>query len=316
MNSRHLVDPELLPVLEQFPDSELSRESLPALREQLRAMLPPAQTDAAIEVKTVAGPAGGPDIQLRVLRPKDAAAAPLPVIYHIHGGGFVAGTADQGDMSNGPLAIELNCAIVSVDYRLAPETVFPGSIEDCYAGLAWVFANAAEQGFDTARIGVMGESAGGGLAAALALLARDRGEYPLAFQQLIYPMLDDRNGSGAEPHPFVGEYVWTPEKNRFGWEALLGRAPGGADASPYAAPARATDLSGLPPTFLYAGALDLFLEENLDYARRLARAGVPIEFHLFPGAFHAFELQADAYVSRQARQLSQSALRRFLAPRT
>jgi triacylglycerol lipase len=219
-------------------------------------------------------------------------------------------------MSNGPLAIELNCAIVSVDYRLAPETVFPGSIEDCYAGLAWVFANAAEQGFDTARIGVMGESAGGGLAAALALLARDRGEYPLAFQQLIYPMLDDRNGSGAEPHPFVGEYVWTPEKNRFGWEALLGHAPGGADVSPYAAPARATDLSGLPPTFLYAGALDLFLEENLDYARRLARAGVPIEFHLFPGAFHAFELQADAYVSRQARQLSQSALRRFLAPRT
>jgi triacylglycerol lipase len=287
VNSRHLVDPELLPVLEQFPDSELSRESLPALREQLRAMLPPAQTDAAIEVKTVAGPAGGPDIQLRVLRPKDAAAAPLPVIYHIHGGGFVAGTADQGDMSNGPLAIELNCAIVSVDYRLAPETVFPGSIEDCYAGLAWVFANAAEQGFDTARIGVMGESAGGGLAAALALLARDR-----------------------------GEYVWTPEKNRFGWEALLGHAPGGADVSPYAAPARATDLSGLPPTFLYAGALDLFLEENLDYARRLARAGVPIEFHLFPGAFHAFELQADAYVSRQARQLSQSALRRFLAPRT
>ena len=129
-------------------------------------------------------------------------------------------------------------------------------------------------------------------------------------------MLDDRNGSGAEPHPFVGEYVWTPEKNRFGWEALLGHAPGGADVSPYAAPARATDLSGLPPTFLYAGALDLFLEENLDYARRLARAGVPIEFHLFPGAFHAFELQADAYVSRQARQLSQSALRRFLAPRT
>lgn len=316
MNSRHLVDPELLPVLEQFPDSALSRESLPALREQLREMLPPAQTDAAIEVKTVAGPAGDPDIQLRILRPKNAAAAPLPVIYHIHGGGFVAGTADQGDMSNGPLAIELNCAIVSVDYRLAPETAFPGPIEDCYAGLAWVFANAAEQGFDTARIGVMGESAGGGLAAALALLARDRGQYPLAFQQLIYPMLDDRNGSGAEPHPFVGEYIWTPEKNRFGWEALLGHAPGGADVSPYAAPARAADLSGLPPTFLYTGALDLFLEENLDYARRLARAGVPVEFHLFPGAFHAFELQADAYVSQQARQLSQSALRRFLAPRT
>lgn len=315
MTSRHLVDPELLPVLEMFPDSPLTRETLPGLREQMLALMPPAETDAAITVETVPGPAGAPDIRLRILRPKDA-TGPLPVIYHTHGGGYVAGTADQGDMSNGPLAIDLNCAIVSVDYRLAPETAFPGAVEDAYAGLAWVFANADEQGFDTTRIGVMGESAGGGLAAALALLARDRGDYPLAFQQLIYPMLDDRTGSGSEPHPYVGDYIWTPEKNRFGWEALLGHAPGDDGVSPYAAPARATDLSGLPPTFLYTGALDLFLEENLDYARRLARAGVPIEFHLFPGAFHAFELQADAAVSLQARQLSRAALRRFLAPRT
>lgn len=315
MTSRHLVDPELLGILDQFPDSELSRETLSEMRVQMAMMMPPVETDAAIAVKIVPGPAGAPDIALRILRPKGASGI-LPVIYHIHGGGYVAGTADIADQNNASLAIELGCAVVSVEYRLAPETPFPGPIEDCYAGLAWVFGHAAEQGFDPSRIGVMGESAGGGLAAALALLARDRSEYPLAFQQLIYPMLDDRNGSGSEPHPYVGEFIWTTPKNRFGWEALLGHAPGLPDVSPYAAPARATDLSGLPPCFIYSGAIDLFLEENLDYARRLARAGVPIELHIFPGAFHAFEMQVDAFVSQQARELSRASLRRFLAPRT
>jgi len=314
MTSRHLVDPDLLAFLDQFPDSELSREALPQMRAQMAALLPPTETDAAVEVKTIPGPAGAPDIDLRILRPKGATGV-LPVIYHIHGGGYVAGAAEQSDPMNGPLATELNCAVVSVDYRLAPETPFPGPIEDCYAGLAWTFANAADQRFDPARIGVMGESAGGGLAAALALLARDRGDYRLAFQHLIYPMLDDRTGSGSEPHPYAGEFVWTEANNRFGWEALLGHAPGTGDPSPYAAPARAADLSGLPPTFLYTGALDLFLEEDMDYARRLARAGVPTEFHLFPGSFHGFELQADAPVAQQARQTSRAALRRFLAPR-
>jgi len=315
MNSRHLVDAQLLPLIDLFPAGTITRDNLGDLRQQLADLSAPDESGALLEAHRVPGPPGDPDMELRILRPKDA-AGPLPVIYHVHGGGFIAGTAADSDGRNGPTAIDLGCAVVSVDYRLAPETPFPGPVEDCYAGLAWVFAHAEEQGFDPARIGVMGESAGGGLAAALALLARDRGEYPLAFQHLIYPMLDDRTGSGSEPHPYVGDYVWTADKNRFGWEAMLGHAPGGDGVSPYAAPARASDLAGLPPTFLYTGALDLFLEENIDYARRLARAGVPVEFHLFPGAFHGFELQADSHLSQQAQQLSRVALRRFLAPRT
>jgi triacylglycerol lipase len=211
-----------------------------------------------------------------------------------------------------PLAEALGCVIVSVDYRLAPETAFPGAIEDCYAGLTWTVAHAAELNIDTARLGVMGESAGGGLAAALALLARDRGEIALAFQVLTYPMLDDRTCTRA-PHPYAGEFLWTPRNNRYGWRALLGEEPGGPKVSPYAAPARADDLSGLPPTFLMTGALDLFVDENIDYARRLVAAGVPTEFHVYPGAFHAFDAWPGAQVAEQARRDRLEALERLLA---
>ena len=157
----------------------------------------------------------------------------------------------------------------------------------------------------------MGESAGGGLAAALALLARDRGEYSIAFQHLIYPMLDDRTGTET-PHPYAGEYLWTPANNMFGWSALLSVAPGSAGVSPYAAAARAADLAGLPPAFIATGALDLFVEEDIEYARRLIRAGVPVELHVYPGAFHGFDLSPDARVAQEARRISVAALRRAL----
>jgi len=158
---------------------------------------------------------------------------------------------------------------------------------------------------------VMGESSGGGPAAALALLVRDRGEFELAFQQLIYPMHDDRP-CASEPHPTVGQFIWTPHNNRYGWSSLLGREPGGEGVSPYAAAARAEDLSGLPPAYIHVGALDLFLEEDLEYARRLMRAGVPTELHVYPGAFHGFELAADSAVARQARDDRLAALARFV----
>jgi len=151
---------------------------------------------------------------------------------------------------------------------------------------------------DTTHLAIGGASAGGGLATALGLLTRDRGEVPLVFQLLIYPMLDDRTVTLAEPHPHTGEYVWTPEANRFGWTALLGREPGGPDISPYATAARAEHLEGLPATFIGVGSLDLFLEENLEYARRLIRAGVPTELHVYPGAFHGFHRLAGAKVSQ------------------
>ncbi|HTU09937.1 MAG TPA: alpha/beta hydrolase [Allosphingosinicella sp.] len=311
MDSRHLVDPELAPFLEMFPSMMLSLETLDAMRKRELPLPPIEESNVDLERIYVPGPKDAPEILLHVYRPRDV-PRPLPCIYHIHGGGYVGGKAKDLEPAHRPLAAELGCAIVSVDYRLAPETPFPGPLEDCYAGLAWTFAQAEALGLDPARIGVMGESAGGGLAAALALLARDRGEYRLAFQQLIYPMLDDRT-CADEPHPYAGEFLWHAHNNRFGWTSLLGREPGGEGVSPYAAPARATDLAGLPPSFVSTGALDLFLDEDILYAQRLLRAGVPTELHVYPGAFHAFDMMPGAAVAEQARRDSRAALKRFLA---
>ncbi|OYW92187.1 MAG: arylesterase [Caulobacterales bacterium 32-67-6] len=265
-----------------------------------------------MERRAIPGPVGAPDVEVLIYRPKDA-AGPLPCILHIHGGGYVAGAAADNEAVHRTLAADLACCIVSVEYRLAPETPFPGPVEDCYAALAWVFANAEALGVDRGRIGLMGESAGGGLAAGLALLARDRGDYLLAFQHLIYPMIDDRTCVSADPHPYAGAFVWTPQANAFGWRALLGHEAGLDGVSPYAAAARATDVSGLPPTFIATGALDLFLEEDLAYAQRLLRAGVPVELHVYPGAFHGFQWAPEAGVSQTAARDSRAALARALA---
>lgn len=300
MTTRHLVDPELLPLLDSLPVMPLSTESLPYVREGLASgfgrELPPTTPD---HERMVPGPEGAPDVPVFVYLPRDA-PGPYPALLEMHGGGHVAGTALMGDEANRLLADTLGCVVVTVDYRLAPETPFPGPLEDCYAALRWLHANADEFGIDRTRIGVIGESAGGGLAAGLALLARDRGEVPLAYQMLRCPMLDDRSCIDRDPNRSTGEYVWTREGNLFGWTAFLGAEPGGRDISPYAAPARATDLAGLPPTFINIGALDLFLDESLDYARRLVRAGVPVELHVYSGAFHVFELAAQAAVSQRA----------------
>ncbi|MFC3068782.1 alpha/beta hydrolase [Phenylobacterium soli] len=314
MSSRHLVDPQLLPLLETIPPLNLSAQSLPAMRARpVMFQVNPKDLEATEqEIRTVPGPAGAPDVEVLVYRPRGA-AGPLPCILHIHGGGYVAGDARGNEATHRSMVADLGCAIVSVNYRLAPETVFPGAVEDCYAALAWIMGEASALGFDPARVGVMGESAGGGLAAALALLARDRGEHALAFQHLIYPMIDDRTCVAAEPHPYVGEFVWTPQANRFGWTSLLGQAPGGPDVSPYAAAARASDLSRLPPTYIATGALDLFVEENLEYARRLIRAGVPTELHVYPGAFHGFQWAAQSDVARQAARDTRAALKKGLA---
>jgi triacylglycerol lipase len=310
MDSQHLVDPELRPFLDMFPSMMLTRDNLDEVRNRVLPLPPIEESGVDLKLVKAPGPAGAPDILLHLYRPREA-ARPLPCIYHIHGGGYVAGAAKDLEPVYRPLAALLGCAIVSVDYRLAPETPFPGPVEDCYAGLGWTFANAEALGIDTARTGVMGESAGGGLAAALALLARDRGDYRLAFQHLIYPMIDDRTCT-RDPHPYAGEFLWHAHNNRFGWTSLLGHAPGGEGVSPYAAAARATDLTGLPPTFISTGALDLFVEEDVDYARRLLRAGVPTELHVYPGAFHAFDMMEGAVVADQSRRDSRAALARFL----
>jgi triacylglycerol lipase len=311
MDSLHLVDPELRPKLEALPTITVSSENLEAVR---NAWPPPSIDKSNVEFqrRLVAGPPDAPDLALSIYLPRDA-PRPLPCIYHMHGGGYIAGAAADLAPLHYPLARDVGTAIISVDYRLAPETIFPGAIEDCYAGLRWVFEHCGELNIDPERIGLMGQSAGGGLAASLALLVRDRGEYRLSFQHLIYPMLDDRTGSGSDPNGFAGEFLWLAPSNRFAWSCLLGRAPGGPDVSPYAAAARAKNLSGLPRTFIATGALDLFIDENVEYAHRLIRSGVVTELHVYPGAYHGFDVfAAEAAVSRQACRDSIEALRRAL----
>jgi acetyl esterase/lipase len=313
MKSRHLVDPDLLNLFDSLPTVDFTAELLPAIRS---AGLPleidaPGVDAADLARRKVPGPKGAPDVEVAIYSPRNRSGAD-PCIFHIHGGGYVAGSTTALEPIHRSLSAAAGCCIVSVEYRLAPETRFPGAIEDCYAALAWLYAQAPSLGVDSTRIGVMGESAGGGLAAALALLARDRREHQLKFQHLIYPMLDDRTCVANEPHPVAGEFLWTPHNNAFGWSALLGVAPGSANVSPYAAAARAHDLCALPPTFISTGALDLFLEEDIEYARRLLRAGVPVELHVYPGAYHGFDILTKAPIATAAKRDSLAALRRFM----
>ena len=314
--TRHLIDPQLLPGLEILPAFDLTDETLSGFRAGMADFLPPpesyARENVATEGKMIPGLNDAPDVRVLLYRPLDV-SGPLPVLVFLHGGGYIFGPAESSGFASVRTADEVKCLVASVDYRLAPETKAPGQLEDCYAVLAWLNANAEELGIDRDRIAVGGESAGGGLAAAFALMVRDRAEYDLCFQLLIYPMIDDRTCLMQDVNPHVGEFVWTPGCNRFGWTSLLGEQPGGPDISPYAAAARAEDLTSLPPAYISVGALDLFLEENIDYARRLLRAGVPTELHIFPGAYHGFEMVIDADVSKDAEQERRRALARRFA---
>jgi acetyl esterase/lipase len=291
-NSRGLVAPELLPVLDRFPEVELDDEKLATWRAASRglpgATLPPEAQAVRCEQRFIPGPPAAPDVRVLVYTPATTTASLRPAYLQLHGGGFVMGAPELNDGANRALSAELDCVIVSVDYRLAPETRFPGAVEDAYAALGWLHREAKTLGVDGARIAIGGQSAGAGHAAALALRARDRGEISIRLQMLDSPMIDDRTGSTADPHPYCGEFAWTPAKNRYGWRALLGVEPGGPGVPVEAVPARVADLRNLPPAFIVVGALDLFLDENLEYARRLIRAGVPTELHVIPGAFHGF----------------------------
>jgi acetyl esterase/lipase len=214
-------------------------------------------------------------------------SSPGSAIYYCHGGGMIRGSVDLFDPMVARYVGLTGIPLLSVDYRLAPEFPHPTPIEDVYAGLTWLADRAIELSVDPKRICVMGDSAGGGLAAGVTLLARDRGGPAIARQLLIYPMLDDRTRT---PDPLIAPFArWSYDDNLTGWGALLGEAAGGEDVSPYAAPARASSLAKLPPAYLEVGDLDIFRDEDVRYALRLSQAGVPVELHLHPGVPHGFE---------------------------
>jgi acetyl esterase/lipase len=315
MSTFELVDPELRDALALWPQVPLSSDSLAQRRidslKGLDAIPQPDLPDIVADEIRVPSAFGAAPIRVltyRPLKPDDL----LPTIVHIHGGGFVMGAPEMKDVENRLLASELKCAIYSVDYRLAPDAPHPAPLEDIHSVFTWLHANASQLGLDPARIGIKGESGGGGFAAAAALYARDQQGPRYAFQHLIYPMIDDRSAVRRDLHPHVGEFVWTQENNYFGWRSLLDTEPGSADTSPYAAASRAADVSGLPPTYISVGGLDLFLEENMTYADRLSRAGVPVEFHMYPRAYHGFYRATNARITRQAEHDTREALRRFL----
>ena len=260
----------------------------------------------------VPGPPGAPDIIVRTHVPAGL-DGPAPCLYSMHGGGYILGDRTIDDLRFDLWCPKYSFIGVSVEYRLAPETSYPGPLEDCYAGLAWVHAHAGELGIDPARIGINGASAGGGLAAALALLARDRGELPIAFQMLAYPMLDDRQ---VNPSSTWEVPIWPPASNEFGWRCYLGELYGRDDIPGTAVPARATDLTGLPPTLIYVGTLDIFCDEDILFAMHLNHAGVPTELHVYAGAPHGFEgFAMGSDVSRRCLRETEEWLVRALAGR-
>jgi acetyl esterase/lipase len=266
--------------------------------------------------RTAPGPEGAPDVSLFVATPATPPqdGQPRPVIYHAHGGGMILGNNRAGVEVVLEWATELDAIVVSVEYRLAPEHPYPAGVEDVYAGLLWTARHVAEFGGDPERIVVAGASAGGGLTAALALLSRDRGGPRAIGQVLMYPMLDDRNDTPSA-YQMAGVGAWDRTANETAWTAVLGDARGGPDVPSYAAPARATDLAGLPPAFLDVGSAETFRDEVVDYASRIWQAGGVAELHVWPGGFHGFDSFApDTPLSRAARAARITWLRRLLAP--
>lgn len=311
-------DPELAAALAELPvPSTITPDLVPLVREG-SAALGPSNEDLGrggtfvVSEHHVPGPEGAPEVGLLVCRPTGL-PSPAPAVFYIHGGGMVMGTSRTGVESALEWSEQIGLVVVSVEYRLAPADPHPAPVEDCYAGLCATLDRAAEFGIDPAQFVLTGESAGGGLAAAVALMARDRGGPSLTGQMLLCPMLDDRNETPSS-FELDGEGVWDRTSNLTGWEALLGEQRGGPDVSPYAAPARASDLQGLPPTYIDVGAVETFRDEDVDYALRLWRDGVDAELHVWPGGFHGFDLIVpQAELSKRAQRARVEWLRRLLA---
>jgi acetyl esterase len=308
----YAYDPELAPWISMFPtwdftDIDAIRDADQSLLEHLPQYDPPVP----VTVRDAVVP-GEPAVPVRVYAP-EGQDGPLPGVLYIHGGGFILGSVAMFDSEAKRIAAEVGAVVVSVEYRLAPEHPFPAGLDDCYAALVWIASTAARLGIDPARLAVGGDSAGGGLAAAVALLARDRGGPALCFQYLGVPELDDRLAT-----PSMRAYVDTPLWHRpaaeFSWDSYLGGpgVRGSEDVSPYAAPARAEDLSGLPPAFVNTCQFDPLRDEGITYAQRLAQANVPTELVLYPGTFHGSSMIAEAASTKRMLADAIAAMRRAL----
>ena len=319
-------DPELADVLAAFPagvdpgrhlrDMDVVR-TLRSTLDLLQATGGTLPTDERVVVgnRLIPGPGGGGEVAVRIYEPAPRPGAPGPGIVFFHGGAFVLGDMYTEELRCLRYAADAGCVVVSVDYRLAPEHPYPAAVDDGYAALAWTAAHHDELGIDGARLAVAGSSAGGALAAAMALMARDVGGPPLAFQLLNYPVLDDRMTTPSMQH-FDATPLWTNASTADMWEHYLGPEPR-PEVSPYAAPARATDVRGLPPAYVLTAQLDPLRDEGIDYARRLMAAGVPTELHNVPRACHGFDIiAARATLGRRALDEQVGALVRGLAVRT
>lgn len=277
------LDPELAAIIPALPQelANLGRHNLVALRESLDAA-PPVEFDDDVEIEERIVSTATGDVRVYIhRRPSEAVQ---PGLLWIHGGGYILGSALDARARR--IAAQLDCTVVSVDYRLAPEHPFPAGPEDCFAALEWMAQHTEALRIDPARLAIGGASAGGGMAAGLALMNRDRGGPALAFQLLIYPMIDNLHETASAE--YTNHPVWNRQTSFNAWEMYLGGTPG-REASPYAAATRAEDLSGLPPAYVCVGAEDLFRDEDIDYARRLIAADVPCELAVFPGLFHGAE---------------------------
>lgn len=316
---RYDFDPELAPWVPRL--ARVDYADLGAARATLRqitARQPAYEPLTPVDVthRTVPGPPDGPPVPVRLYRPGEH-PEPVPGLIYLHGGGFMLGDLDTVHSSATRIADQVGAVVVSVDYRLAPEHPFPAAVQDCYAVLEWAARHAGELGIDPAHIGVGGESSGGGLAAAVTLLARDRGGPQLCFQCLMSAELDDRLDTVS-----ARSFTDTPKFDRanalVSWTSYLGKLgePGSSGVPDLAAPGRAADLSGLPPAFVSACEFDPMRDEDITYAHRLIQAGVRTELGYYPGTFHASFTIADAAVSQKMIADQIDALRRGLLGRS